>query len=128
MLVPRVSLLSPTDAVTIPSPANSLLVYNTNVNKAQMPDGEGFYYWDIIFLLSGIRRPLHFPATKVSAITAFPCAVLNNVTGAWQKITDMGTFVKSNSNTFIELTLQANLYISTYDGFHCVTLNQPKAQ
>lgn len=47
MLVPRVSLLSPTDAVTIPFPANSLLVYNTNVNKAQMPDGEGFYYWDI---------------------------------------------------------------------------------
>lgn len=47
MLVPRVSLLSPTDIVTIPTPANSLLVYNTNVNKAQMPDGEGFYYWDI---------------------------------------------------------------------------------
>ena len=30
LLIPRVSLLSTTDVVTIPAPATSLLVYNTN--------------------------------------------------------------------------------------------------
>lgn len=44
LLVPRISLLSTTDVVTIPSPATSLLVYNTN---ASMIGGAlGFWYWD----------------------------------------------------------------------------------
>jgi trimeric autotransporter adhesin len=41
LLIPRVSLTSLSDAVTIPSPANSLLVYNTN---AALSGGVGFYY------------------------------------------------------------------------------------
>ncbi|MCX7607439.1 MAG: hypothetical protein N2170_09310 [Bacteroidia bacterium] len=41
VLIPRVSLTSPTDGVTIPAPATSLLVYNTN---ASMPQGVGYYY------------------------------------------------------------------------------------
>lgn len=44
LLLPRVSLVSNTDAVTIPSPATSLLVYNTNVFITG-GDGVGFYYW-----------------------------------------------------------------------------------
>ena len=44
LLIPRVSLLSTTDATTISSPATSLLVYNTN---ASMTGGAvGFYYWN----------------------------------------------------------------------------------
>jgi hypothetical protein len=41
VLIPRVSLTSVTDATTIPSPATSLLVYNTN---ASLPQGAGYYY------------------------------------------------------------------------------------
>jgi hypothetical protein len=41
VLIPRVSLTSVTDAATIPSPATSLLVYNTNAN---LPQGAGYYY------------------------------------------------------------------------------------
>ncbi|MCO6163505.1 hypothetical protein [Flavobacterium sp. NRK F7] len=41
LLIPRISLSSTTDTVTIPSPATSLLVYNTNAIV-----GVGFYYWD----------------------------------------------------------------------------------
>ncbi len=41
LLIPRVALTSLTDAVTITAPANSLLVYNTNV---AVPGGAGFYY------------------------------------------------------------------------------------
>ena len=41
LLIPRVALVSLSDAVTIPSPATSLLVYNTN---AALPGGVGFYY------------------------------------------------------------------------------------
>ena len=41
VLIPRVSLSSVTDGTTIPSPATSLLVYNTN---AGLPQGAGYYY------------------------------------------------------------------------------------
>ncbi len=45
LLIPRVSLLSPTDVVTVPTPALGLLIINTNNNILQMPDGSGFYVW-----------------------------------------------------------------------------------
>ena len=45
ILIPRLTLLSPTDVVTVPSPAIGLLVISTNNNVAQMPDGTGFYVW-----------------------------------------------------------------------------------
>jgi len=116
ILVPRVSLLSPTDATTIPSPANSLLVFNTNTNKAQMPDGEGFYYWDFVLFGISTWKPLSTPPTKVAAFLPLPCKQLANVTTTYQKIADMGTFVKSNTNTFIEITLQTILWVATFNG------------
>ena len=45
MLIPRVSLQSTTDITTISSPANSLLVYNTNASMTG--GGVGFWYWDV---------------------------------------------------------------------------------
>lgn len=44
LLIPRVALQSTTDVTTIPSPATSLLVYNTNA--AMTGGGVGFWYWD----------------------------------------------------------------------------------
>jgi len=44
LLIPRVALTSTTDVATIPAPATSLLVYNTN---AAMTGGAlGYWYWD----------------------------------------------------------------------------------
>lgn len=43
LLIPRIPLLSTTDISTIPSPATSLIVYNTT-NNASIT--KGFYYWD----------------------------------------------------------------------------------
>ncbi|GIV30015.1 MAG: hypothetical protein KatS3mg028_1081 [Bacteroidia bacterium] len=45
MLIPRVALSTNTDVTTIPSPANSLVVYNTNAAMTN-GNGVGFYYWD----------------------------------------------------------------------------------
>lgn len=42
LLIPRVSLKSATDVVTIANPAVSLMVYNTN---AALASGTGYYYW-----------------------------------------------------------------------------------
>ena len=42
-LIPRVNLKSLSDIVTIPNPATSLLVYNTN---DAISSGSGFYYYD----------------------------------------------------------------------------------
>lgn len=44
LLIPRVSLSSETDIVTVPNPATSLLVYNTNAGMIN--GGIGFFYWD----------------------------------------------------------------------------------
>lgn len=44
ILIPRVSLTSITDTLTIPSPATSLLVFNTNPNITN-GNGVGFYYY-----------------------------------------------------------------------------------
>lgn len=45
LLLPRVSLVSSTDAVTIATPATSLLVYNTNASiTGTYGDGVGYYY------------------------------------------------------------------------------------
>lgn len=41
VLIPRISLTSLTDATTIPTPATSLLVYNTNT---AITNGTGYYY------------------------------------------------------------------------------------
>ena len=41
LLIPRLSLTALTDAATIPLPAHSLLVYNTNTS---LSGGEGYYY------------------------------------------------------------------------------------
>ena len=43
ILIPRVSLLSEIDIVTIPAAPTSLLIYNLN---AVLPEGVGFYYWN----------------------------------------------------------------------------------
>ena len=44
LLIPRVALTSTTDVLTIPAPATSLLVYNTN--PAMTGGAVGFWYWD----------------------------------------------------------------------------------
>ena len=46
LLIPRVSLVSTSDVATIVSPANGLLVYNTNAAITGLSaDGPGFYYF-----------------------------------------------------------------------------------
>lgn len=43
LLIPRINLSSTTDNITIPNPANALLVYNLSTVNDIVP---GFYYWD----------------------------------------------------------------------------------
>jgi hypothetical protein len=45
LLIPRLPLISVTDIVTVPAPATSVLVYNTNPTITG-GTGLGFYYWD----------------------------------------------------------------------------------
>ncbi|XLL72336.1 hypothetical protein QCB52_00375, partial [Myroides odoratimimus] len=48
LLIPRVNLKSTVDAVTIDSPAQSLMVYNQATTKVGTNDvTPGYYYWDI---------------------------------------------------------------------------------
>lgn len=64
LLIPRVSLTSTTDVTTIPSPANSLVVYNTNAGMTN-GNGVGFYYWD-----SGSGKWMYMPTAQNGPGTA----------------------------------------------------------
>ena len=46
LLIPRVSLQSTTDVNTIHSPANSLLVFNTNASMSGTGGGIGYWFWN----------------------------------------------------------------------------------
>jgi len=46
LLIPRVALTSITDVVTIPSPANSLLVYNTTIGVFPSTLIPSYYFWN----------------------------------------------------------------------------------
>ena len=51
MLIPRVALTDNLDAVTIPSPTNSLLIYNTaTAGSGRFAVSPGFYYWNSLTL------------------------------------------------------------------------------
>ncbi len=43
VLIPRITLISNTDVITIPNPAVSLLIYNQSSNSTLSP---GYYYWN----------------------------------------------------------------------------------
>lgn len=44
LLIPRISLISTTDILTVPNPEPSLLIYNNNSNM--VGGGLGFWFWD----------------------------------------------------------------------------------
>ncbi len=54
--------------------------------------------------------------TKTSAFQPAGCKSLANVTSAFQKVGDMGTFTKGMAATSIKLTLQTNVYATTLVG------------
>lgn len=51
--------------------------------------------------------------TKVAAFQPAGCKTLPNVTNAFQKIADMGTFTKNSVPTLIKLTVQTNLSVDS---------------
>lgn len=68
LLIPRISLVSNTDVATIPSPAVSLLVYNSNAAMTN-GNGLGFYYWNgTVWLPIGMTSVSGGPC-RVSTIT-----------------------------------------------------------
>ena len=50
LLIPRVALTSLNDAATIPSPAASLLIFNTaTAGSGRFAVSPGYYYWNSVF-------------------------------------------------------------------------------
>lgn len=94
LLIPRVNLISANDNSTVPSPANSLLVFNTN---ATMPNGVGYYFnngssvspsWKA---LNAGNFSLPYSATFSSASSLF--SLYNNSTGY------AGEFISNNTGS-----------------------------
>ncbi|WP_027381427.1 hypothetical protein [Chryseobacterium daeguense] len=65
LLIPRIALTSPTDQITIPSPASGLLVYNTGLGGLTF---KGFVFWN------GTEwRSINNNSTIAPAITGLNC-------------------------------------------------------
>lgn len=75
MLMPRVALTSITDAVTIPSPATSLFIYNTaTAGTGTTQVSPGFYYWDgskWVRNVDWIVERFYYPPTTINTGTAY---------------------------------------------------------
>jgi len=54
-------------------------------------------------------------ATQVSAFQPAGCVSLATVTTTTTKIGDMGTFTKNSASTFVEITVQTNLKVQTFN-------------
>ena len=54
--------------------------------------------------------------TLISAFQPTGCQDLSSVTTSYQKIGDMGTFTKINTNTFIEINAQTVYYVGAFSG------------
>ena len=71
VLIPRILLSSTTDRVTIPAPANKLIVYNTNTS---MGNGAGIYIYDSISPTTGkwiyLTAPSNGPGTSGQVLTS----------------------------------------------------------
>jgi hypothetical protein len=111
-LPPRISLASLTDATTIPSPAPSLLIFNTN---AALIPGAGYYYnagtsgapeWvKMVSMRDSIVKSIT-PSGEVIALSRFPMGevsmngntTITNISGAnvWTKIAGTTNFTPAS--------------------------------
>ncbi|MBU1727779.1 hypothetical protein KKA39_00470 [Patescibacteria group bacterium] len=102
ILIPRIALTSVNDTITVPSPAVSLLVYNTGTGGF-LP--AGFYYWDGIQWVSAIggNSGTVFCATQIfndSVPFGFTDLDLSPVIGITQKIVLLRIYDASGQTSF----------------------------
>ncbi|MDP2385724.1 MAG: hypothetical protein Q8M29_05095 [Bacteroidota bacterium] len=115
-LPPRISLASLTDVTTIPTPATSLLIYNTN---AALSPGLGYYYnsgtttsaqWVKLVSTNDSVVKTVTPSGDVIALTKFPMgelSMLGNTTttnipaaNSWVKVAGTSSFSSSVAYLF----------------------------
>jgi hypothetical protein len=113
LLIPRASLTSTVDVTTIPSPATSLLVYNTN---ASMTGGAiGYYYYSgSSWVAIGGGKELIWHSSMNSANTTnqyagAQTAYLNSPTGAYNALNEALTQVKMPKCTITRLRVVINI-------------------
>lgn len=128
LLLPQVGLLNNTDQVTVPTPVNGVLVFNTNTNKTNFwANGKWNRNFDVNDGLAIIKRTENFTGscTKSTIINSFPTSVplfnLDDNINGW---TDLNTTTTikitktSNSNYIMaEGMVQINNLNNTYQKF-----------
>jgi trimeric autotransporter adhesin len=122
LLIPRITLLSPTDNVTVTSPANGLLIYNNNSNTTQMPGGPGFYVWKGAW----IKLMTNEPGTSTGAWTTTGNAgtdpVINflgttdNKDLVFRRNNIKAGFIDDNQNTSLGINALPKLFSSFVTG------------
>ena len=135
MLIPRVSLTSATDVLTIASPAISLLIYNTATAGASPDDVlPGFYYWNGIKWVSfssqtgmvgllafadfyALMPPDNSATVEAGEAVAFPNSgptsgsTITAASGTQFQLSDIGTYMVSwqvSVNEAGQLVLEIN--------------------
>lgn len=121
LLIPRVQLDSTTDVLTIASPTESLLIYNTNTLNDVTP---GFYYWDGVWIkfdtVQGIndwalRGNTVLPEDFLGTINTESLKIRVGNTLRWE-FTNDDTFIFSNNE------IKIGNDTTTALGFGCMAL------
>ena len=106
VLIPRITLTGPTDAVTIPTPATGLLVWNLGVGGGLLPN---YYYYNsgtpgapIWVQLSNTRKYSSIGTTDINTTA-------NSVATAVAMNAMAITFTPQNSTVFVYFSCSGNL-------------------
>lgn len=108
LLIPRVSLSGTTDNTTVPSPATSLLVFNTNAGMAG--GGVGYWYWD------GAKWVALITGTTGGSAWQLPGNAGTNPATDFLGTTDNQDLVlRANNKEVARLITSLNGYMRVYD-------------
>jgi hypothetical protein len=99
ILIPQVSLASATDNLTIPSPAKSLLVFNTNPVPGGDLQGEGYYF-----------------NSGTSSAPVWVKLLVAPVTGILQTKSNLNEIIKLERFPICEISMSGNTDLTTVPG------------
>jgi hypothetical protein len=102
LLIPRVSLLSTTDLITIPNPKISLMVYNNN--PVMLGGGLGIYYWSGAQWIQAFGVPGYTGSTGAGMIGATGYSGITGATGTIGITGDTGAMGATGNSSFTGVT------------------------
>ena len=117
LLIPRIPLTGTTDAVTIPSPATSMLVYNTaTAGSAPNNVSPGYYYWNgtsWVGFVTGIKNDQYSLSSTIATTSS---------TTAFKIFPGLTQTISLNVGDRVLFLMSGTIYSTTSYGYHQISI------